>query len=50
MVTVDRMVEVIPDVAEGLDALLSMAGSDDLICVAGSFYTIGEAKAHLLAG
>lgn len=41
---------VIPDVAEGLDALLSMAGSDDLICVAGSFYTIGEAKAHLLAG
>jgi len=40
---------VIPDVAEGLDALLSMAGSDDLICVAGSFSTIGEAKAHLLA-
>jgi len=41
---------IIPDVAEGLDALLSMAGSDDLICVAGSFSTIGEAKAHLLAG
>jgi dihydrofolate synthase/folylpolyglutamate synthase len=40
---------VIPDVAEGLDTLLSMARSDDLICVAGSFYTIGEAKAHLLA-
>lgn len=39
---------VIPDVAEGLDTLLSMAGSNDLICVAGSFYTIGEAKAHLL--
>jgi dihydrofolate synthase/folylpolyglutamate synthase len=41
---------VIPDVAKGLDTLLSVAGSDDLICVAGSFYTIGEAKAHLLAG
>lgn len=39
---------VIPDVVEGLDALLSMAGPDDLICVAGSFTTIGEAKIHLL--
>ena len=38
---------VIPGVAEGLDALLSRAGRDDLICVAGSFYTLGEAKAHL---
>ncbi len=41
---------VIPDVGEGLDALLSRAGSNDLICVTGSFYTIGEAKAHLLEG
>jgi len=40
---------VIPDVAQGLDALLSVAGSNDLICVAGSFYTIGEARSHLLA-
>jgi dihydrofolate synthase/folylpolyglutamate synthase len=40
---------IIPDVTEGLDALLSMAGPDDLICVTGSFFTIGEAKAHLLA-
>ena len=39
---------IIPDVAEALDALLSVAGSHDLICVAGSFTTIGEAKAHLL--
>ncbi len=39
---------IIPDVAEALDALLSTAGSNDLICVAGSFTTIGEAKAHLL--
>jgi folylpolyglutamate synthase/dihydropteroate synthase len=36
-------------VSEGLDILLSMARSDDLICVAGSFYTIGEARSHLLA-
>lgn len=40
---------VIPDVAKGLDALLSMAGREDLICVTGSFYTIGEARSHLLA-
>jgi dihydrofolate synthase/folylpolyglutamate synthase len=40
---------IIPDVSEGLDRLLSMAQSDDLICVAGSFYTIGEARNHLLA-
>jgi dihydrofolate synthase/folylpolyglutamate synthase len=40
---------IIPDVSEGLDILLSMARSDDLICVAGSFYTIGEARSHLLA-
>jgi dihydrofolate synthase/folylpolyglutamate synthase len=39
---------VIPDVVEGLDALLSMAGPHDLICVAGSFTTIGEAKTHLM--
>jgi len=39
---------IIPDVAEGLDVLLSTAGPNDLICVAGSFTTIGEAKAHLL--
>jgi dihydrofolate synthase/folylpolyglutamate synthase len=42
--------QVIPDVAEGLDTLLSRAGENDLICVAGSFYTIGEAKAHLMKG
>ncbi|MBW2058114.1 MAG: bifunctional folylpolyglutamate synthase/dihydrofolate synthase [Deltaproteobacteria bacterium] len=42
--------QIVPDVAEGLDALLSMAGSDDLICATGSFYTIGEAKAHLSGG
>jgi dihydrofolate synthase/folylpolyglutamate synthase len=41
---------VIPDVGAGLDALLSMVGRDDLICVTGSFYTIGEARRHLSAG
>jgi dihydrofolate synthase/folylpolyglutamate synthase len=42
--------QIIPDVAEGLDTLLSRAGENDLVCVAGSFYTIGEAKAHLMRG
>jgi dihydrofolate synthase/folylpolyglutamate synthase len=41
---------IVPDVGEGLDALLATAGPADLICVAGSFYTIGEAKTRLLTG
>jgi dihydrofolate synthase/folylpolyglutamate synthase len=40
---------IIPDVAEGLDTLLTVAGTGDLICVAGSFYTVGEARSYLLA-
>jgi folylpolyglutamate synthase/dihydropteroate synthase len=34
-------------VAEALDAALENAGSDDLVCVTGSLYVVGEALAHL---
>jgi dihydrofolate synthase / folylpolyglutamate synthase len=34
-------------VAEALDAALGNAGSDDLVCVTGSLYVVGEALAHL---
>ena len=35
-------------VAEALDEALIQAGKEDLILVTGSFYTVGEARAHLL--
>jgi len=41
---------IIQDVREGLKTLLSIAGDDDLICVTGSFYTVGEAREYLIAG
>ncbi len=35
-------------VAEALDEALIQAGKEDLILVTGSFYTVGEARAHLI--
>jgi len=34
-------------VAEALDAALENASPDDLVCVTGSLYVVGEALAHL---
>ncbi len=39
--------KVVEDVGEAVQHLLSMASERDLICITGSFYTIGEAKAFL---
>ncbi len=39
--------KVVEDVGEAVQDLLSMASERDLICITGSFYTIGEAKAFL---
>jgi dihydrofolate synthase/folylpolyglutamate synthase len=40
--------KTVEDVGEAVQSLLSMASKRDLICITGSFYTIGEAKAFLL--
>ena len=40
--------KIIEDVGESVEYLLSMATERDLVCITGSFYTIGEAKAYLL--
>jgi dihydrofolate synthase/folylpolyglutamate synthase len=39
--------EIVGDVGEAVQHLLSVATERDLICITGSFYTIGEAKAYL---
>ena len=38
---------VVPTVPGALDAALSIAGNDELVCVTGSFYTVGEAMQNL---
>ena len=35
-------VEVVPDAAEAARRALALAGPDDLICLTGSFYTVGD--------
>ena len=44
---IERKGKIVEDVGEALQHLLSMASERDLICITGSFYTIGEAKAYL---
>lgn len=41
-------VEIIQDVQKAIDRGLSMATSDDLLCITGSLYTVGEARAYFL--
>jgi dihydrofolate synthase/folylpolyglutamate synthase len=45
---IGRKGKVVEDVGEAVQNLLSIATERDLICITGSFYTIGEAKASLL--
>ncbi|MDH5237709.1 MAG: dihydrofolate synthase, partial [Acidimicrobiia bacterium] len=42
-------VEEIASVTDAVDRALALAGDDDLVAVTGSFYTVGEARGHLLA-
>jgi dihydrofolate synthase/folylpolyglutamate synthase len=41
---------VVPTVPGAVDAALSIAGNDELVCVTGSFYTVGEAMKYLGVG
>jgi dihydrofolate synthase/folylpolyglutamate synthase len=43
-------IEVVDDSAEALDRALFLAGADDLVCVTGSLYLVGEIKKHLCLG
>jgi dihydrofolate synthase/folylpolyglutamate synthase len=45
---IGRRGKVVEDVGEAVHNFLSIASEKDLICITGSFYTIGEAKASLL--
>ena len=44
---IEKKGKIVEDVGEAVQHLLSMASGRDLICITGSFYTIGEAKAFL---
>lgn len=39
--------EIIPDVGQALAHAMKTASAEDMICVAGSLYVVGEAKEHL---
>ncbi|MBW2557362.1 MAG: bifunctional folylpolyglutamate synthase/dihydrofolate synthase [Deltaproteobacteria bacterium] len=43
-------IEVVDDAAEALDRARFIAGADDLVCVTGSLYLVGEIKEHLCLG
>ena len=42
-----KMSQVAPSLPDALDIAARAVGRDDLICVTGSFYLVGEAKKHL---
>ena len=42
-----KMSQVAPTLGEALDLAIRAVGRDDLICITGSFYLVGEAKKHL---
>lgn len=44
---IEKRGRIVEDVGEAVQYLLSRATERDLICITGSFYTIGEAKAYL---
>jgi len=44
---IEKRGKIVEDVGEAVRYLLSLATERDLICITGSFYTIGEAKAYL---
>lgn len=44
---IEKRGKIVEDVGEAVQYLLSLATEGDLVCITGSFYTIGEAKAYL---
>ncbi len=44
-----RKAEVIEDFKKAIERGLSLAGEDDLLCITGSLYTVGEARSYFLS-
>ena len=42
-----KMSQVAPTLPEAIDLAVRAVGRDDLICICGSFYLVGEAKKYL---
>lgn len=43
-----RKAEVLEDFKKAIDRGLSLTGEDDLLCITGSLYTVGEARSYFL--
>ncbi len=43
-----KKAEIVQDVQKAIDRGLSIASSEDLLCITGSLYTVGEARAYFL--
>jgi dihydrofolate synthase/folylpolyglutamate synthase len=41
-----KSVEIIEDLKEAIERGLSITGQEDLLCITGSLYTVGEARAY----
>jgi folylpolyglutamate synthase/dihydropteroate synthase len=41
-----KKAEVIEDLKEAIERGFSIAGEEDLLCITGSLYTVGEARAY----
>ncbi len=44
-----KMTQVAENLTEALDIAIRAVSRDDLICITGSFYLVGEAKKHIIA-
>jgi UDP-N-acetylmuramyl tripeptide synthase len=44
-----KKAEVIEDLKEAIGKGLSLAEKEDLVCITGSHYTVGEAKTYFLS-
>jgi len=43
-----KKAEIVEDLKGAIDRGLSMTGERDLLCITGSLYTVGEARAYFL--
>jgi dihydrofolate synthase/folylpolyglutamate synthase len=41
-----KRAEIVEDLKEAIERGLSITGQEDLLCITGSLYTVGEARAY----